>query len=522
MSEAVFRQRLSEAVAADDLIVDAERCADYSEDICGGNAVAVAVACPRDVAALSHIVASASELGYAIVPRGSGHSYTGGVVPDRDGCLVVDLTGLDRVREVDRVNRWVQVEAGCTWAKLQDALAPHHLRTPFFGPLSGYRATIGGALSQGAAFFGSAMHGPSGKSVLGLTVVLADGSILRTGTGADVKPHPHAGGPDLGSFFLGDCGAFGIKAEAVMQLRNAPASEHFASFAFDSMESLLEAQVGLVPVEGIAECFGFDPQAHVNLARGGFDMIEGLGIIADIARTRGSAGARIGRIARLLRHGRQAVAELRYSLHLCVEGDGDYHAMQRLADAAEIALDAGGRPVPDTIPRVTRSRPFRPIKALLGPDGERWLPLHGVLRLSDAQDAWQKVQDVLHDEKAGLEKHEITVSFLTVTSGNSLLIEPHLFWPDALGRFHRGHVTDSQLRQYGAQPARMEARAFAHALRSILVDALHAAGAEHLQIGRYYPYAIRLDPAKLRLLRAMKTALDPDGLMNPGALLDSG
>ena len=192
MDDSLLWQHLREAVAADDLIVDGERCADYSEDICGGDVVAAAVARPRDVEALRHVVASATGLGYAIVPRGSGHSYTGGVVPDRERCLVVDLTGLDRVLEVDEVDRWVRVEAGCSWAHLLDVLAPRHLRTPFFGPHSGYRATIGGVLSQSAAFFGSAMHGFSEQSVLGLTVVLADGSVLRTGVGTDEKPHNYS------------------------------------------------------------------------------------------------------------------------------------------------------------------------------------------------------------------------------------------------------------------------------------------------------------------------------------------
>ena len=522
MDDSLLWRHLREAVAADDLIVDGERCADYSEDICGGDAVAAAVARPRDLEALSHVVASATGLGYAIVPRGSGHSYTGGVVPDRERCLVVDLTGLDRVLEVDEVDRWVRVEAGCSWAHLLDVLAPRHLRTPFFGPLSGYRATIGGALSQSAAFFGSAMHGFSEQSVLGLTVVLADGTVLRTGVGTDEKPHPHASGPDFGSLFLGDCGAFGVKAEAVMRLRKAPASEQFASFEFDGMEAMLKAQIGLAGVDGVAECFGFDPQAHANLARGGFNLLEGARIVADVARGKGSPGARMERVARFLKLGHRSVAELRYSLHLCVEGENDAHAIERLAHAAELVIDSGGTPIPDTIPRVTRSRPFRPIKALLGPDGERWLTLHGVLRLSEACAAWRKVRAILDAERVRRAEHELTVSLLTVTSGNAIVVEPHLFWPDSLGRFHRRHVTGEQLRRYAARPARMEARTFAHELRAALGDALRAAGAEHLQIGRYYPYAERLDPTRRRLLQTLKTAFDPDGLMNPGVLLPPG
>ena len=521
MSEQALKRQLSEVLAPDDQIFDSGRCAEYSEDICGGDHIAAGIARPRDIAALRHVVQAATGLGYAIIPRGSGHSYTGGVVPDRPDCLIVDITGLDRIADIDTVNRRVQVEAGCNWAALFEKLGAHGLRTPFFGPLSGYRATIGGTLSQGAAFFGSAMHGYSARSVAGLSVVLADGTLLRTGTGADGQPHPHPGGPDPGSLFLGDCGAFGIKAEVVLNLRNAPASETFASFEFADMESMLSAQTGLIGIDGVADCFGFDPQTHVNLARGGFEIIQGARILADVARGPGTIGSRLGGIRSLLGNGLQQVAALRYSLHLCIEGESESHAMQRLANAAECALEAGGRPIPDTIPRVTRSRPFRPIKALLGPDGERWLTVHGIFRPSDSHTAWRHLQGVMEQWAQPRSDHQVTVSFLTVTSADSVLIEPHLFWPDALGSFHRQHVTPSQLRRYRNQPARHSARACAHDLRAAFAHALQAAGAGHLQIGRYYPWWERLDPGLRAVLQSFKATIDPDGRMNPGVLLPS-
>lgn len=519
MNVGALQQRLREDLSEADIIIDPELCADFSEDIAGGEAVAAAVARPPTLEVLCQVVATAAELGFAMVPRGGGHSYSGGAVPALARSVVVDLSGLDRVLEIDPLNRFVRVQAGCTWATLFEALAPHGLRTPFFGPLSGYRATVGGALSQGATFFGSAMHGFSERSVAGLTVVLANGEVLRTGVGTDGRPHPRPGGPDLGPLFLSDCGAFGIKAEATLRIVKVPQAEVFASFAFADMPSMLRAQIALTECDGVAECFGFDPQAHANLARGGFDVLEGMQIVADVARQKGSLESRLARLARLLSNGRQAVADLLYSLHLCVEGESEVHAMSRLAAASTVALEAGGRAIPDSIPRVTRSRPFRPIKALLGPDGERWLPLHGVFRLSDAERAYRSLAAALARHEKERAAYEIEVSLLTVSSGEAILIEPHLFWPDALGCFHRRHVTKAQLRRYGARPARPEARAFAHALRAELGEALRDGGAEHLQIGRYYPYEPRLDPVRLKLMHAIKDLLDPKGLMAPGVLV---
>jgi D-lactate dehydrogenase (cytochrome) len=114
--------------------------------------------------------------------------------------------------------------------------------------------------------------------------------------------------------------------------------------------------------------------------------------------------------------------------------------------------------------------------------------------------------------------HGMTVSLLTVSSGDSIVLEPHLFWPDSLHRFHRRHVTANQLRRHGDHPERPETRAFAHQLRRELGDVLHKAGAEHLQIGRQYPYEQALDPVQKETMQAIKRLLDPAGLMAPGVL----
>jgi D-lactate dehydrogenase (cytochrome) len=80
-------------------------------------------------------------------------------------------------------------------------------------------------------------------------------------------------------------------------------------------------------------------------------------------------------------------------------------------------------------------------------------------------------------------------------------------------------VTERQLKQYGTRPDQPETRAFAFALRRQLGDILHAAGGEHLQIGRYYPYEEELGDVHGEIMRAIKRAVDPDGLMAPGNLL---
>jgi hypothetical protein len=149
-----------------------------------GRVTAGVVARPVSVDQLCRAVALATGAGHSVLARGGGSSYTAGFVPDRPASMVLDMRSLDRVVAVDAANMRVTVEAGCTWQALLAELEPQGLRTPFWGPLSGAVATVGGSLSQHAILWGSARHGISADSVIGLDIVLADGTLLATGAGA--------------------------------------------------------------------------------------------------------------------------------------------------------------------------------------------------------------------------------------------------------------------------------------------------------------------------------------------------
>jgi D-lactate dehydrogenase (cytochrome) len=104
-------------------------------------------------------VALCNEAGAAIVPRGGGMSYTDGYLPVRPLSVTFDLGHLNRIVHIAAEDMYVTVEAGCTWDALNNALAPLGLRTPYWGPVSGGRATVGGALSQNSVFWGAARRG---------------------------------------------------------------------------------------------------------------------------------------------------------------------------------------------------------------------------------------------------------------------------------------------------------------------------------------------------------------------------
>jgi FAD/FMN-containing dehydrogenase len=152
--EASLRRMLGDDAVQSD---EAERDY-YAHDIAGRGTIPPSIiATPRNIADACEIVRLTVQAGRAIVPRGGGMSYTGGYQAAEDGAVLLDMRALDRIDEIAEKDGYVIIEAGCTWAALYDALAERGLRTPFFGPLSGVAATVGGALSQNAAFFGSCL-----------------------------------------------------------------------------------------------------------------------------------------------------------------------------------------------------------------------------------------------------------------------------------------------------------------------------------------------------------------------------
>ena len=446
-------------------------------------------------------------------------SYTAGYTPGALPTVMIDLTQMDRVLEVSAADMTVTVEAGCTWKTLYETLKPMGLRTPFWGPLSGISSTIGGGLSQLNAIFGAGHYGTTSESVVGVAVVLADGQVLRTGA-AGKGPHPFYRhyGPDLTGLFCGDAGAFGVKAEITLRLIRAPAHEGCASFAFAEARALFEAGAEITRAGVTSELIGFDPAlADVRVRRA--SILSGVMAMGSVVKSGGSLTKGLKNAFSMAVAGRGFLSESEWSLHLVAEGRSQAAVEADLAEVRRIALAAGGRETEATIPRVIRAQPFTPLNNILGPDGERWVPVHGIVSLSQAEPCRQAIEGLFASLAPRFEAAGVyTGMMLTTLSTNAFLIEPVFFWPEARREIHEATVEGgmlAKLRRYDANPV---ATALVAEARQSVVAVFETFGAAHFQVGRTYPWMVSRDAASQTLVRAVKVAVDPTGQLNPGGL----
>jgi D-lactate dehydrogenase (cytochrome) len=176
--------------------------------------------------------------------------------------------------------------------------------------------------------------------------------------------------------------------------------------------------------------------------------------------------------------------------------------------------------IANSIPTVFRNAPFGSVRTiLLGAEGEIWIPVHGYFPLSKAVAAAQATEAFLAERKPIMEQWGIKTSYLTCFSGPEFVIEPSFYWQDELGDFRLSLIEPEFAEKWKDIPASPERRAVALKLRDELRDLFDSLGGLHLQIGKYYPYLDIMNHEGLgKLVRGVKHALDPEGLMNPGAL----
>ena len=210
-----LRSQLREILGSDDLLTAPEECAPYLTDhrrLWQGQALAVAL--PRSVAQVAALLALCNAARVAVVPHGGNTSYCGGATPDGSATQVVlSLKKLNRIRSLDPANYSLVAEAGCILAQVQQAA---ELADRFF-PLSlGSEGScqIGGNLSTNAGGTSVLRYGMMRELVLGLEVVLADGRVFEGLSGL----RKDNTGYDIKALFLGAEGTLGVITAASLEL----------------------------------------------------------------------------------------------------------------------------------------------------------------------------------------------------------------------------------------------------------------------------------------------------------------
>jgi glycolate oxidase len=415
-----------------------------------------AVALPTRTADVVELVRTCAEFEVPIVPRGAGSGLSGGAA-GIEGALTIAFTAMDRIIEIDAANLCVVTQPGVINAALKAAVAEHGL---FYAPdpASFEMCSIGGNLGTNAGGLCCVKYGQTRESVLGLEVVMADGSVVRTG-GKNVKD---VAGYSLTHLMIGSQGTLGLITEATLRLRPTPPVRATLLAFFPTLESAGDG------VAGIAAA-GLSPVTLELMDRftiRAVDDVHALGLDRDAAAM------------------------------LMIESDLPAAAADdELARAEAVCLEVGA---------TTTVRSQTPAEADLLRQARRaahWaLERLGEVKMEDVGVPRSRVPDMLRAIESIAAKHEVRIG----TFGHA-----------GDGNLHPDLVLERDDPKGEAITKAVQADLYQAALDlGGTVTGEHGIGSAR----REWLEAQRGADA-VRVMRAIKTALDPQGLLNPGRIL---
>ena len=213
-----------------------ERCC-YASDASQVAGMPDFVVRPMNTKEVSRILRLCHEQTIPVTARGAGTGLAGGCSPVKGG-IVLDMSGMNRILEIDIENQQIIVEPGVVAEKLNSALKPHGF---FFPPDPGSMAmcTIGGMISYNSSGMRSVKYGTVRNYVLDLEVVLADGRVIHTGR----KVLKSSAGYDLTRLFVGSEGTLGIITRAGLKITPLPKTRKLVLAFFDEAETAGQAVI---------------------------------------------------------------------------------------------------------------------------------------------------------------------------------------------------------------------------------------------------------------------------------------
>ena len=433
---------------------------------------ALAMASPASTAEVAALMKLCAQHRVAVVPQGGNSGMSGGATPDTEGqALLLSLRRMNTIRALDAENRTVTAEAGVILQTLHEAADAASLRFPLTLGGKG-SATIGGLVSTNAGGTQVLRHGTMRASVLGLEAVMADGSVLDTLT--PLKKDNR--GFDLKQVLIGSEGTMGIITAATLRLEPAIAGR---AVLWAGLASLHDARALLLHAE--AQC---------GQALEGFEVLP--------------------------RHSLEAVCAYLPTARPPLAEPHPWHALIELVATNEAAAAA----LPERA------------EALLASAFEAGLIADATIAANETQaEAFWSLRDSIAPAERALGpavQHDISVPthrMPAFVEHAVPLIEAA--WPGTravgFGHLGDGNIHFHVIAPSGVHPATWQTtdgKAISAQVHDLVTEWGGSISAEH-GIGQLKRDELaRLgDPVALALLRQIKAALDPQGLLNPGKLI---
>ncbi|AMY54382.1 FAD-binding oxidoreductase [Rhodococcoides fascians] len=224
-------EQLSEALPTDRIVVDPDVIASYQHDEAewAPYSLPVAVVRPRTAEEVQTVVRACLAHGTPIVTRGAGTGLSGGANAT-EGCVVLALDGMDTIKEIDALERYAVVEPGVVNDHLRAAVAEQGLWYPP-DPASAPWSTIGGNVATNAGGLCCVKYGVTRDYVMGMQIVTGTGELVRLGR----KTAKGVAGYDLAGLMVGSEGTLGIITEVTLKLRPLQDPQRTVAGYFDSI-----------------------------------------------------------------------------------------------------------------------------------------------------------------------------------------------------------------------------------------------------------------------------------------------
>lgn len=449
-------QQLARILPSAAISTDAGDLLCYGYDNSRLQATAQVVLWPQSEAEVQAIVIACREHRIALIARGRGTNTTGATVPVKGGA-VLSLERMQRIIEIDPDNRAVVVEPGVLNGDLQTALAAHGLFWPP-DPTSADFSTVGGNLACNAGGPRAVKYGACRDNVLALNVVAGSGELLHCGA----RTTKGATGYDLTRFLVGSEGTLGIITQATLKLTPMPETVRSLRALYRDVDSAAAAVVRLMRQPNPPSALEFMDGEALRLAR----EIGG----ADIA----PAGAL-----------------------LLIELDGAAASIESALAAITVAASGEGLLALDAARNAAEVQSLWSARKALSPALRSIAP--------------EKINEDVVVPVSRLPQLVATVQEIARWSGIPIVSFGHA----GNGNLHVNLLFDPA----NADQALMAPRALAALFSRVLELGGTLSGEHGIGLAKRAFLSQAIDPPTLAMMRAIKTAFDPDGILNPGKLL---